>query len=174
MRLALNLHPDFRCTAATRIEAALSRTARGLAIRYEVEGDVGRLRLPRPAAPVRADALWRTTCFEFFVQDDGAGYREFNFSPSTQWAGYAFSGYRAGMASLDTCAPRIERRTGPARYSMRVDLDGDFRAGAACALTAVLEEADGAKSYWSLRHPPGRPDFHHRDNFAALLPASET
>jgi hypothetical protein len=37
-------------------------------------------------------------------------------------------------------------------------------------LSAVLEEADGTKSYWALAHPPGdKPDFHHADCFAAQL-----
>ena len=34
------------------------------------------------------------------------------------------------------------------------------------ALSAVIEATDGAKSYWALAHPPGRPDFHHRSSFA--------
>ena len=38
-------------------------------------------------------------------------------------------------------------------------------------LSAVIEETDGTKSYWALRHPPGPPDFHHPDCFALELPA---
>ncbi len=37
-------------------------------------------------------------------------------------------------------------------------------------LTAVLEEKDGAKSYWALAHAPDKPDFHHPDCFVAKLP----
>jgi len=37
------------------------------------------------------------------------------------------------------------------------------------ALSAVIEEAKGNKSYWALVHPPGKPDFHHRDSFAYEL-----
>jgi hypothetical protein len=33
----------------------------------------------------------------------------------------------------------------------------------------VIEAADGSLSYWALRHPPGKPDFHHRDAFALEL-----
>jgi hypothetical protein len=32
-------------------------------------------------------------------------------------------------------------------------------------LSAVLEEANGRKSYWALAHPPGKADFHHADCF---------
>jgi hypothetical protein len=41
------------------------------------------------------------------------------------------------------------------------------------ALSAVIEDATGAKSYWALAHAPGRPDFHHRSSFACQLPISE-
>ena len=33
-------------------------------------------------------------------------------------------------------------------------------------LSAVIEDLDGSLSYWSLKHPPGKPDFHHADCFA--------
>ena len=33
------------------------------------------------------------------------------------------------------------------------------------ALTAVIELTDGSKSYWALKHPGERPNFHHRDGF---------
>ena len=36
-------------------------------------------------------------------------------------------------------------------------------------LTAVVESAGGRHSYWSLRHPAGQPDFHHREGFALAL-----
>ena len=38
-------------------------------------------------------------------------------------------------------------------------------------LSAVIEEAGAVKSYWSLAHPPGKPDFHHPTCFAATLAA---
>ncbi|MDF7777123.1 DOMON-like domain-containing protein [Sphingomonas sp. AOB5] len=40
-------------------------------------------------------------------------------------------------------------------------------------ISAVIEEADGTKSYWALKHPAGKPDFHHPDCFALELPAPE-
>ena len=43
----------------------------------------------------------------------------------------------------------------------------------ALALSSVIEELDGTKSYWALAHPPGQPDFHHPACFAATLPAPE-
>jgi hypothetical protein len=50
-----------------------------------------------------------------------------------------------------------------ARLEATVPLREDARR---LALSAVIEEVDGALSYWALRHAPGKPDFHHRDTFA--------
>jgi hypothetical protein len=33
----------------------------------------------------------------------------------------------------------------------------------------VIETLDGSLSYWALRHPPGKPDFHHSESFALEL-----
>ena len=38
------------------------------------------------------------------------------------------------------------------------------------ALTAVIEETNGVKSYWALKHPPGKPDFHAAVGFVLELP----
>ena len=168
------------------------------------------LKLPAAAVPERADDLWRHTCFELFLREpEGEAYREFNFSPSGQWAAYAFDGYRTGRRSLEVNPPSIvsndpaqfftgmdarlqslgldEESIGallaatpppPAamQYGLQTALedpamaDGrDWRAG----LSAIIEEADGTKSYWALAHPPGKPDFHHPDCFALELPAPD-
>jgi hypothetical protein len=38
------------------------------------------------------------------------------------------------------------------------------------SVTAVIEEARGAKSYWALAHVSDKPDFHHPDSFVLDLP----
>jgi hypothetical protein len=35
----------------------------------------------------------------------------------------------------------------------------------------VIEEKSGLLSYWALKHPPGKPDFHHPDAFALEVEA---
>lgn len=179
MRLALARHPDTPCAAVTRIEVDVVRPRPGsLALAYVVMGDVAGLRLPPATAPMRADELWRHTCLEAFVRPDGGeAYWEFNFAPSMQWAAYRFSGYRAGMTAAGELAPpRMEVRAAGERLDLRTSVelpnalwDAPWRMG----LSAVIEEADGAKSYWALAHAPGRPDFHHPDSFACELPALE-
>ena len=123
---------------------------------YRVAGDA---LMGEAAAPERANDLWKHSCFELFVKPaDGAGYFEFNFAPSTQWAAYSLDGYRTGMTDLPLAAPAIERLEDGVR--VKVDLSGlpagDWHVG----LSAVIEEADGTISYWALAHPEGKADFH--------------
>ena len=167
MRLELQLHPDCTCCAVQRIEVELGRPqADALALRYIVTGNIADIRLAPAAAPARTDALWRTTCFEAFVSEVG-GYTEFNFAPSTQWAAYRFEGYRAGVQNAPA-SPAIQLSLGETRLDLRACAPVTATARR-LALTAVIEEVNGAKSYWSLRHPPGKPDFHHADSFAYEL-----
>src|SRR5262249_27711317 len=141
-----------------------------------------RLAIPGPAAPERTDELWRHTCFEAFLRPeppDGAAdaYAELNVAPSTQWAAYVFTGYREGMAPAPIVASAIELTQDAAGLvlAVRLNLAGLSLPAGPCrlALSAVIEETTGAKSYWALAHPPGRPDFHHRSSFACALPAEE-
>lgn len=178
MLRTLQLHPDSECTAVTRIDVDIARPRAGqLMLHYRVSGTIDELRLPPVAAPARADDLWRHTCFEAFVRATrGAGYHEFNFAPSTQWAAYRFTGYREGMSTPgEIRAPRIDARAHPGSFELEAALEFDTSASMPSdapwqlGLACVLEEANGRKSYWALVHPPGAPDFHHRVGFAHEL-----
>jgi hypothetical protein len=178
MRQALKLHPDSPSSAAARVEVEVARPrAGGLVLRYFVTGKISDLRMPPAAAPARADELWQHTCFEAFVRSPAeAGYCEFNFSPSTQWAAYGFFGYRKGMhVATEISAPRIEVQSGPECYMLQASLELEGlstlprSAGWRLGLAALIEEANGRKFYWALAHPPGKPDFHHPDCFVCEL-----
>jgi hypothetical protein len=172
-RFTLLPHPDHPPLAVRGIAVELHRTdGEDVLLTYVVDG-AERLVVPERGEAERADGLWKTTCFELFLMfDDNERYVEFNFSPSTQWAAYVFDGYREGMAALDRdIAPQIERSS----EGIEVDCDlGGLPPGPLrMALSAVIEEEGGRKSFWSLAHPPGAPDFHHAACFAARLPAPE-
>ena len=143
-----------------------------LILSYVVSGRISDLRWPPVVAAARADELWRHTCFEAFIRPStGPDYYEFNFSPSTQWAAYQFSGYRSGMRiATEIAAPRIEVRSNEATFTLQaaLELDG-LSSPLHLGLSAVIEETNGRKSYWALAHPPGKPDFHHADCFALEL-----
>ena len=179
MRVPLQLHPDSRGGAVSRITVEVARqSATALVLHYFVTGRIGTLNLAPPAAPERADALWEHSCFEAFVRRSSAGaddgYYELNFAPSTQWAAYRFSDYREGMeAAAELDPPRIETNASDLYFQLRASFDlpddGPWRLG----LAAVIEEENRRKSWWALAHPPGKPDFHHQDCFAVDLPAAQ-
>lgn len=167
--LSLICHPDTPATHIQSIDVALHHGAGHWMLSFALAGDTPLMR--PPALPERTDGLWQSTCFEMFVTGAGESYTEFNFSPSTQWAAYAFTGYRTGMADIPLSVPRIE----PIESGIRVTFD--YAPEQQClpriGVSAVIEELDGTKSYWALAHPPGKPDFHHKDCFALQLPAAE-
>lgn len=140
---------------------------------YRLRGDLEQLRVPAPTAPGPADGLWQYTCCEAFVGRSGEAYREFNFSPSGQWASYDFSGYRQPLATaLPAGAPRIEVTIGPDELSLTATLPAALLPTDAgpLGLTVVVAGTDGGKSYWALAHAAPQPDFHRRESFLAALP----
>jgi hypothetical protein len=174
MRLALKLHPDSTSFAASSVDVEVVRPRDGaLTLSYVVIGKTSVLRLPSIVPPTRADELWRHTCFEVFLAvPPNADYYEFNFSPSTQWAAYRFSDYRAGMAAFEIEPPKIEVTSNAENYMLRASLGFkqlDLAHGARLGLSAVVEETNGNKSYWALAHAPGKPDFHRADCFTHQL-----
>ena len=172
MRLALKLHPNSFCAAVTAVDVDVARPNGGsLSLSYIVTGKITDLRLPPVALPVRADELWRSSCFEAFIRAaPGETYYEFNFAPSAQWAAYRFDGYRTGMrVATEIAAPRIAAQSAPERYVLQATLDVSSLprdTGWRLGLSAMIEETSGQKSFWALAHPPGKADFHHADCFA--------
>jgi hypothetical protein len=171
----LTCHPETYTRAVQEIEVRVGWTqGNALAFTYAIKGDVMRLRIPLPRQPRRADRLWQHTCFEAFVSVKGKPeYYEFNFAPSGEWAAYKFQRYRDGTPLENKgLAPMIAVR----RAGDGLDLDATVRldglpatppgASLRLALSAVIEDESDMLSYWALKHPPGKPDFHHPDAFA--------
>lgn len=179
---ALSCHPDFPADAVSRIEVSINHlSASKFLVHFKLVGTIDQLVLPPPLPSERSDELWQQTCFEAFVGTPGkAAYMELNFSPSTQWAAYAFSSYREGMNDLEMVAPPHIRRlhsTDDFELLAEVDLNGLSvieLASLELALTAVVAEKNGRKSFWALRHAPGNPDFHNRDCFLHRIETAES
>lgn len=168
-------HPDTPDAHVRAIHADFERTDEGgLRIVYRLEGHVEALRIPDGSTSLPPERLWAHTCCEVFVAAEGAqAYREFNFSPNGQWMRFDFATYRGRVPSPMGAAPRLD--IGRSADALRLEAcleaaslpEGELRLG----ITAVVEHGDGSHSYWALAHPPGKPDFHHRDGFAAALKA---
>ncbi|MBU6207527.1 MAG: DOMON-like domain-containing protein [Alphaproteobacteria bacterium] len=177
MTSLLKCHPDTPCAAIAAISVEVAQPAADLlSLRYTVTGDIGALFVPPRKEPTRINDLWKTTCFEVFIRPvSGTAYHEFNFSPDTRWAGFDFVDYRTN--SRDLVVPRapdieITQTATTLIADCLVHLPQPYTEACALGLTAVIEEIDGALSYWALTHPdPVKPDFHHPDSFVLRLPA---
>lgn len=170
----LTYHHETPSQAVHAIHVRVSQEQGGaLALTFKLEGDLARLRIPPLQSPRWAAGLWQHTCCEAFVAiQDTPAYYEFNFAPSSEWAAYAFRGYRDGgpLAEEDLAPGIVVRSTAD-----RLELDAVLRldrlplivlsARLRLGLSAVVEETDGRLSYWALKHAPGKPDFHHRESF---------
>ncbi len=173
-QIPLTAHPETHSDAIRSVDAQVSVPSPGLlALSYSLRADLTRIRIGSEVTPGPADELWKHTCFEAFIQPEGSrGYYELNFSPTRQWAVYRFSGYREGMTTMVLAnPPDIHVQRARDRLDLRVTFPLPVAAGDAMphlrlAVTAVVEEESGRLCYWSGRHPPGKPDFHHPDGFA--------
>jgi hypothetical protein len=173
-------HPQTPAMLPVTLVAEVRRiSAAVLRCDYVLQADLTLVALPARRAGERRDELWRHTCFEAFVSTpEEPGYYEFNFSPSGDWAAYRFADYRRGMARAPLGhAPAVQLDAGPGRLALSATLElGGLAAlerasELRLALAAVLEDQQGALSYWALAHPPGKPDFHHRAGFTLELHA---
>lgn len=171
-------HAVTAADAVRRIAVRIDRVEDpgALRIRWHVEGDIARLRLPVPAEALRADGLWQHSCFELFLQAAHAdSYHEFNFAPSGAWAAYRFAGRRHGRSAPQIPAPRIECASQPESFALTATLPltglpecaQALRAG----LAAVIEDERGQLAYWALAHRSTQPDFHDPASFTMQVPA---
>jgi hypothetical protein len=148
-----------------------------LALHYRLTGELAALQLPEPRAALRTDGLWRHSCFEAFIgHAGGSEYWEYNFSPSGAWAAYHFTAYREGMAPLmKGVPPAMRRQVGQETFELAVALDLSWLTrspagvGLRLGLAAVIEDKARVLTYWALKHPGEKPDFHHADGFAIEL-----
>lgn len=174
---SLICHPSTPSKVVRRVAVRVRRTCGQLVLVYWIEGDLNSVHWPSPRSSRRTDQLWWHTCCELFLRERGqTDYYEFNFSPSTEWAIYRFSAYRKNMAVVEDAkqsriAPRV--RTDRFELATLIDLKSLSPRLAITdlhlAVSVVVEQTDGQCSYWALRHPSGRPDFHHPDSFALML-----
>lgn len=182
--LTLLCHPATPAPVVRTIEVGAARRADGgLTFHYRLRGDMVRLLIPDPGAAGRTDGLWEHTCFEAFVGLAGqSAYREFNFSPSGQWAAYAFDDYRQRTALPDLSTPPLITAD---LFAGRIEVEAIVPLAALplpateaalqiglCAVVEARDVVDGRHSYWALRHAAVRPDFHDRRGFALELPAT--
>lgn len=173
----LTCHPATPAEGTRRIDTRVRLAQDGtLTFTYSVTCDGARVRLPAPVEPRRTDGLWEHTCFEAFIRARDRGYFEVNWSPSGEWAVHRFDDYREGRAPVEIeRPPNVELSPRAFGFELSATLSLSElpeligNSILAMALAAVIEDADGRRSYWALAHPAQRPDFHHPEGFVLEL-----
>ncbi|MFN5128617.1 MAG: DOMON-like domain-containing protein [Sphingomonadaceae bacterium] len=150
-------------------------TSGEVTLTYRVSGETGALEIPARSTPHRIDGLWKNTCFELFIGNfEDENYLEYNFSSSRQWAAYQFAGYRSDRVELETKAPiiTVAQDADALTLTATIALPDTWRERSLrVGISAVMATKSGDISYWAVTHPPGKPDFHHKDCFAVQLEA---
>lgn len=170
----LMLHPDCRDGPITSVRADIEAAASGCRARFRLIGDVSAIKIPGNAAAERMDNLWTTTCCEIFWQPDGGDdYREFNLSPSGEWAAYDFDGFRMNRRDAEVGAMWIVCKRQDGEITLEANITCDLRLPAKVALNAVVEDKHGMMQFWALDFAPGKPDFHSEICRAVTLEAGQ-
>jgi hypothetical protein len=174
MRCTLLPHIDHPMPAVQSITVDMAFDDDQLTLRYSVTGQMDRLMFEAERAAQRADKLWQKSCFEIFIRPLGERrYDEYNFASSSHWAAYGFTDRRHGMHDLKVVqAPRIEQSHTNNQFILDVILPHIHlhQTGVDIGLSVIVEDVDGAHSYWALAHPEGQADFHNDACFALRLP----
>ena len=137
-----------------------------LFLRWRIDG-AQQVVLPPYAGTGRGEDLWKTTCFELFLDLGEGRYREFNFSPSGRWAAMDFASYRVKSVNAELGDwPETSVDRGDSILAGAVRVPRAALAGATQgALTTVVEEEGGVLSFWAGAHHKEQPDFHDRTCF---------
>ncbi len=168
--------PETETPPDLKITGSAGRSSNRFSIGYELCGPMYELALPSPAeTPARKIGLWEKTCLEFFLAaGNSSRYLEFNLSPSGDWNVFRFESYRKGMKEEPAFASlpfSVRRAPDSIGLSLELGLDKIISADEALevAVSAVIELANGALTYWALAHPGPRPDFHRKEGFIIRL-----
>lgn len=173
IQCVLQCHPSTPCHLVQTVEVTVVTGAgANLQLEYRIAGDIAQLAVPVPDAPLPADRLWEHTCCEIFAaRVDESAYHEWNFSPTGQHAHFCFDGYRERAASGPTCPATVSAVHDAKALALTaaLELPASLNRTFALALTTVIRDARGNRSYWALHHPGERPDFHARAGFTVAV-----
>lgn len=178
----LHRHPGSPRGEIHAFQVSVLRTCRELELNFVLMGNIPGIRLVPLRSQKRFGELWRNTCFEVFVAISGQQpYHEFNFAASGEWRAYAFDTYRApARLQPSVRSPCVVTKTMAECFELNVSFSladlSRFHSHSVLSLglSAVLEAQDGSRSFWALRHPGAKPDFHRAEAFALRLDAPGT
>ncbi len=158
---SLRRHCDSLPGPVQTVDAKIAKTDLGCRARFRLEGDMTAVVVPPPSAGRRLDDLWKTTCLEIFWQREGkSSYREFNLSPSGDWAAYDFDDVRTNICRAPVEAITIACVGFETGLTLECDVAADLDMPARIALNAVVEDTAGNIQFWALAFADGPANFH--------------
>lgn len=163
--------PRANSSGGFAIGATLKKTDHKVSADFSLQGNTTAIRWSAPLTEAKqGDELWKQTCFELFLAaPNRPEYWEYNFSPSRQWAIYAFKDYRQSAPLHITTTPIIEPpRLSDASFSLRVSFNLEpplLNKTLIIGVSAIIDTTDDQRHYFALRHCGTSPDFHMRESF---------
>jgi hypothetical protein len=161
--------------ADSTIYVTIAKSNHEIIAEFILQGDTRSIQWPATAEHTGPGTdLWKHTCFELFLSEPNhREYWEYNFSPTGQWAIYAFQDYRQPATLSATYTPMIE----PPHYSDRkFTLQVRFtpeppliNTPLNIGIATIIESLDGQFDYYALRHCGNKPDFHLPESFILQL-----
>lgn len=151
-----------------------------LNINYRLVGTISEIENLNSPTSVseRADELWKSTCFEWFAKSNRfAKYWEFNSATNGQWNFYQLDDYRKNLMPSEALRnPKLESSLQADQnpcfeFKVAIDLNSLLLTEnlslneLSFAITNVIKWKTGETSYFSLKHPNEKPDFHHPCGF---------
>ena len=172
------LKPFFVNADIDEFTVSLKVINKGLRIHYKVHGNAFEVAVcSKKSLPQFTDELWKKTVFELFLKrEDESSYTEWNFSPSGNWACYDFDAYRKPSHSqnnLESKPRKMEflKTADSIDFIVEIDLpkkyqDNEILEFQACSVIKKL--SDGSLSYFAIKHPSQKADFHNAQEFSLL------
>ena len=149
-----------------------------LQVQFMLRGPIEQLILPQASStPEQQEGLYHHTCFEIFVHSEPS-YLEWNFSPSGNWAQFAFDSYRVRSHSTVTSDTNSSSWNWNLASNNEIGLTLEIPKASLnhlnplnrrIGLSAVLELKQGGLNYWALKHYGTQPDFHDPRGFTIAL-----
>lgn len=120
--------------------------------------------------PIRANELWKETCFEaFWSEPESQKYWEFNYSTSGKWNLYFFEEYRSPSPPKESSDFEFKSVNLEGNIlSLRLQSEKIYQ-NIEASLCAVIKTKKEEVYYFSTIHQGEKADFHLRSSLSLLV-----
>jgi hypothetical protein len=159
---SFELKPFYRKVDDFKLMASMNQGAKLWSVSFKLVESSIRPNYPEQSPePTYKEGLWESTCLEVFEFDEkSTSYVEWNFSPSQDWAFFAFSEYRKKNKKFEARSPLSWSWSHESKQrNLDLKLPRCFEEST-LQLTGVIDWGAKGIDYFALKHPTAKPDFH--------------